>query len=56
MPVICKEEKRRLMALVTGELDHHGARAVMEESEKRVGPGDDRTAVAVVLRERKAEG
>ena len=36
MPVICKEEKRRLMALVTGELDHHGARAVMEELDRRI--------------------
>ena len=36
MPVICKEEKRRLMALVTGELDHHGARSVMEELDRRI--------------------
>lgn len=36
MPVTCKEEKRRLKALVTGELDHHGARAVMEELDRRI--------------------
>ena len=31
MPVNCTEEERRLTAAVTGELDHHGAKAVMEE-------------------------
>ena len=30
MPVNCTEEERRLTAAVTGELDHHGAKAVME--------------------------
>ena len=44
------------MAAFEGASPRDLARAVMEESEKRVGPGDDRTAVAVVLRERKAEG
>ena len=36
MPVTCKEDKRRLTAAVTGELDHHGARAVMEELDRRI--------------------
>ncbi len=36
MPVTCKEENRRLTAAVTGELDHHGARAVMEELDRRI--------------------
>ena len=31
MPVICREDKRQLTALVAGELDHHEARNVMEE-------------------------
>lgn len=30
MPVTCTEENRRLTAAVSGELDHHGAKAVME--------------------------
>ena len=47
---------RDLLAAFEGDSPRDLARAVMEESEKRVGPGDDRTAVAVVLRERKAEG
>lgn len=36
MPVTCKEDKRRLMAMVTGELDHHEARTVMEELDRRI--------------------
>ena len=36
MPVICREEKRRLTALVEGELVHHGARSVMEELDRRI--------------------
>lgn len=36
MPVACKEENRRLTAAVSGELDHHGARAVMEELDRRI--------------------
>ena len=36
MPVTCKEDKRHLMAQVAGELDHHGARAVMEELDRRI--------------------
>ena len=36
MPVTCREENRRLTALVTGELDHHGARAVMEALDRGI--------------------
>ena len=32
----CKEDKRHLMAQVAGELDHHGARSVMEELDRRI--------------------
>lgn len=38
MPVNCTEEERRLTAAVTGELDHHGAKAVMEELDRRTTP------------------
>ena len=36
MPVNCTEEERRLTAAVTGELDHHGAKAVMEELDRQI--------------------
>ena len=36
MPVTCKEDKRHLMAQVAGELDHHGAKSVMEELDRRI--------------------
>ena len=36
MPVTCREEGRTLVASVSGELDHHQARAVMEELERRI--------------------
>ena len=36
MPVTCKEDKRHLMAQVAGELDHHGARSVIEELDRRI--------------------
>ena len=36
MPVTCQEDKRHLMAQVAGELDHHGARSVMEELDRRI--------------------
>ena len=36
MPVNCTEEERRLTAAVTGELGHHGAKAVMEELDRRI--------------------
>ncbi len=36
MPVTCRENERCLTALVAGELDHHGAKAVMEELDRRI--------------------
>ena len=36
MPVTCREDKGGLTALVAGELDHHGAKAVMEELDRRI--------------------
>ena len=36
MPVTCREEERTLVAVVSGELDHHQAREVMEELEARI--------------------
>ncbi len=37
MPLTCTEEDRRLTAFVSGELDHHRARAVMEELDRQIG-------------------
>ena len=34
MPVKCKEDQRRLVARVEGELDHHRAKEVMEELDR----------------------
>lgn len=36
MPVTCNENKRHLTAQVAGELDHHGAKSVMEELDRRI--------------------
>jgi len=36
MPVTCIEEDRRLTAAVSGELDHHRAKTVMEELDARI--------------------
>lgn len=36
MEVTCREEGRSLTVEVSGELDHHGARTVMEELERRI--------------------
>ena len=36
MPVTCREEERCLTAAVAGELDHHGAKSVMEELDRRI--------------------
>lgn len=36
MPVTCKEDKCQLTALVAGELDHHEAKAVMAELDRRI--------------------
>ena len=64
MPVNCTEEERRLTAAVTGELDHHGAKAVMEELDRQIDAAlprkltldlagltfTDSSGIAVVLR------
>lgn len=42
MPVTCKEDKRQLTALVAGELDHHEAKAVMSELNRRIDLGQPR--------------
>ena len=42
MPVTCKEDKRHLMAQVAGELDHHGAKSVMEELDRRIDQAQPR--------------
>lgn len=42
MPVKCREEQRRLMAWVEGELDHHRAREVMEELDRRIDAAQPR--------------
>lgn len=70
MAVVCTEEDRRLTALVSGELDHHGARAVMEELDRRIDAAlpkeltldlskltfTDSSGIAVLLRARKRMG
>ena len=63
MPVTCKEDERCLTALVTGELDHHGARAVMEELDRRIDQAQpsqltftDSSGIAVLLRARRRMG
>lgn len=45
VPVTCREEERCLTALVAGELDHHGARAVMEELDRRIDEAQPRTLI-----------
>ncbi len=42
MPVKCKEEQRHLTARVEGELDHHRAREVMEELDRRIDAAQPR--------------
>ena len=42
MPVTCREDKRCLTAQVAGELDHHGAKAVMEELDRRIDQAQPR--------------
>ena len=67
MPVTWREENRYLTAAVTGELDHHRAREVMEGLDRRIDEGlprrltldlsgltfTDSSGIAVVLRARK---
>lgn len=70
MPVTCKEDKRQLTALVAGELDHHGAKAVMEELDRRIDQAQpreltldlsgltftDSSGIAVLLRAQRRMG
>ena len=37
MSLTCKEQGRELTARVEGELDHHRAREIMEELDRRIG-------------------
>ena len=67
MPVTCMQKDRTLTAAVTGDLDHHGARAVMEELDRSIDlarPRElvldlkdlrftDSSGIAVLLRSRK---
>ena len=39
MPVICAQEGRCLVARISGELDHHGAKQVMEELDQKIELG-----------------
>lgn len=36
MPVTCQITDRNIIAAITGELDHHGAKAVMEELDRQI--------------------
>ncbi len=36
MPVTCREDQRQLTARVEGELDHHRAREIMMELDRRI--------------------
>ena len=70
MPVTCKENKRHLTALVAGELDHHGAKSVMEELDRRIDQAQpqeltldlggltftDSSGIAVLLRAHRRMG
>ena len=64
MPVTCMEENRCLTASVSGELDHHRAREIMEELDRQIDAAlprkltldlagltfTDSSGIAVVLR------
>jgi len=39
MPVTCTQDGRSLIARISGELDHHGAKQVMEELDRRIDMG-----------------
>ena len=45
MPVTCREEGRTLVASVSGELDHHRAREVMEELDRRIDVAQPRELI-----------
>ena len=60
MSVICTQENHTLTAAVSGELDHHAAKAIMSELERQVDaaleqylPVADRIAKAVAAFIRK---
>lgn len=36
MPILCTQEDRSLTAAISGELDHHAARQIMAELERRI--------------------
>ena len=70
MAVICTQEGRRLIASVSGELDHHGAKLVMRELERSIDAAlpreltldlsrlsfSDSSGIAVLLQARKRMG
>ena len=70
MPVTCREDKRHLTARVAGELDHHGAKSVMEELDRRIDAAQpreltldlsgltftDSSGIAVLLRAQRRMG
>ncbi len=37
MPVQCTARDRTLTATISGEVDHHGARVIMEELDRQIG-------------------
>ena len=43
MSVICTQENRALTAAISGELDHHAAKSVMAELERRIDAALPRT-------------
>ena len=45
MSVICTQEHRTLTAAVSGELDHHAAKAMMAELERQMDAARPRTLV-----------
>lgn len=36
MPVTCTSEDRSLTAVISGEVDHHGAKSIMEELDRQI--------------------
>lgn len=70
MPVTCREDQRQLTARVEGELDHHRAREIMMELDRRIDAAmpreltvdlkglsfTDSSGIAVLLRARRRMG
>lgn len=70
MPVVCTQNQRSITAVVSGELDHHGAKQVMEELDRSIDLGmpvqltldlsgltfTDSSGIAVLLRAWKRMG